>query len=126
MKLIDQDFQEFSAIKNVLLEKAKNDNVFKEKLENNTALFSEFKEYLYQQAQKINITSSCVAVEDTVVFGWAIHFIDEEFGVKREIIEEEVEEVENTVVENKKQQPVKIENKKKEKDENQMSIFDFL
>ena len=123
MKLIEQNWQEFEKVKEVLIEKAKNDEIFKEKLENNTASFNSLKEFLYDQASKLPKKNDCVAVEDTVVIGWAIHFIDEEMGAQ---LEESNEEQYQEIKEQKNKPTVKSEPKKQEQNENQMSIFDFL
>ena len=89
-----------------------------EKINSGYKTMDECWDYIYNQARE-NSKGNSVCFEDKVVFGWAVHFFEEEGNVKPE----------------KKETPVKIPEKevevkkavvKKEDDLQQITLFDLM
>jgi len=89
---------------------------------------NEFKDcwsYIREQA-RAKAQNGCACIEDKVVYGWAIHFFEEDGKVKadaKEIIKPVPEKKETPKVEEK---PKKVVKPKSDDIEGQMSIMDFL
>lgn len=81
--------------------------------------------WIYEEARK-QATNNCAMIEDTVVYGWAVHYFEED-----EIKVEEKKESKPKIV---KPKPVKVEEKKVEPQkvepkkpiESQMNMFDLF
>ena len=48
---------------------------FSEKIVNDKKTLKEMRNYIYSEARKL-ASGNCAAVEDTTVFGWAVHYFD--------------------------------------------------
>jgi len=108
-----------------VIEQCKKVPAFIEKVLNEKKTLEECYDYIVSEARKLKTEkSSCVRVADDVVYGWALHYFQEEnlkfksgkenLKVKKEEVEEigEAEEIEEKKVEGKKK-PI------------QMSLFDL-
>lgn len=100
--------------------------------ENNWDKFDENKlddciDYIKSEARK-KAQNGVAVIEDKEVFGWAVHYYDEDGNVKIEKTNaitkvEKIEKVENVEKVEKPKPVVKV--KKVDKDEGQMSLFDL-
>jgi hypothetical protein len=118
-------FQEI--IKKYLDENAS--EVLTEKINSGSKTLADCEAYIKKEAQK-QAKGGCACIEDSVVYGWAIHFFEED-SVETP---EDAPEAEVATSEPKRTSEIRKEQKKAEKaaapkDElktEQMSIFDFL
>ena len=103
--------------------------VLTEKINTGKKTLGECEQYIKKEAKK-KATGNCACIEDAVVYGWAIHFFEED-SVEAP---EDAPEAEVATSEPKRTSEIRKEQKKVEKaaapkDElktEQMSIFDFL
>ena len=65
------------AVKQYLDERAAADALFAEKYRNSKKSFEECMKYIRGEARKA-ARGSCVGVDDPVVYGWAVHYYDED------------------------------------------------
>lgn len=103
-----------------------------EKINNGTKTMNGCMDFIRKQA-KMEAKNGCACIEDVVVFGWAVHYFEEDD------IKEAEKKVEKTTKPEKKVEKVETpdeklkrlikEDKKKDKQDemskNQMTIFDF-
>lgn len=106
------------AIKNYLDERAKNDELFAQNYAKPNKSIDECLDYILGEAHKMG--GSAVCVSDDVVFGWAVHYYDEDFieisklpkvtkvstKVKVELTEEDKEKAREQAIKEYKQQCV--------------------
>ena len=124
-----------NAIKSYLDNRAKTDSLFAETYKKANKTLKECCNYIISQARKIG--GSAVAVDDATVFGWAVHYYDED-NLKVESVPEmakvvpsEPKNVQNELqnVQNEpKSEPKPIQKtskKKKPEDKLQLSLFDM-
>lgn len=81
-------------------------------------------QYITSQARK-KATNNCAMVEDVEVYGWAVHYFEEEGNVKGE----ETEKVEVKKIEKKPEPKPKAEPKKKQNDDmlpGQLTIMELF
>ena len=102
-------------IKNYLDGRAKEDSLFAETYKKANKSIKECCKYIYSQARKLAKGGSEVGVDDATVYGWAVHYYDED-NIKVEDVKERVEvvapvKVQEPVV----QEPVKEEKSVKQK-----------
>ena len=125
-------FQEI--IKKYLDENAS--EVLTEKINSGDKTLSGCENYIKKEARKQS-TGGCACIEDAVVYGWAIHYFEEDeikekakAAVKAEVKTPETTQKEQPKSEIKKEQKAADEKKaaapKDELKTEQMSIFDFL
>lgn len=81
------DFKDI--IKNHLDKMAEQDFCFAEKYKNEKKTLDGCCKYIYEQAKKKK-SGNCAAVQDDVVYGWAVHYYMED-NIKPEPIKERVE-----------------------------------
>lgn len=124
------------AIKIYLDNRAKTDSLFAETYRKAHKSIKECCKYIYSQARKLAKERNEVGVDDATVYGWAVHYYDED-DIKVEDVKEHVEVVAPaTVQEPVVQEPVKEEKPVKQKparkktkqelfDARQLSLFDF-
>ena len=98
--------------------------VLAEKIKSGSKTLGQCWTYIVKQAQKQK-EGNCAAIPDMEVFGWAIHFFEEdsitEEEAKKPVAKVEVKEV-------KKSEPKKVEQKPKAEEmlAGQMTIFDLM
>lgn len=124
------------AIKIYLDNRAKTDSLFAETYKKANKSIKECCKYIYSKARELAKGSNSVGIDDATVYGWAVHYYDED-DIKVEDVKESVEVVAPaTVQEPVVQEPVKEEKPVKQKparkktkqelfDERQLSLFDF-
>lgn len=104
---------------------------FVEKIMNEKKTLKEMRNYIYSEARKL-ASGNCAAVEDTTVFGWAVHYFDEvDLKVSGAVA---AKATTGKVAKNKSkpepaavEKPVKKAEKKARKQKPEMlNIFDFL
>ena len=138
--------QELEQINNPAIKKVGNYLLTREdihkNLEKENKSLNEMWNYVISEAKRCAV-DQCAALDDETVFGWAVHYYDED-DIKVKPIKEKVNVVANKVIkkeekeEHKKEDLVEVEikevmkkakkepKKKKDVDENQISLFDFL
>lgn len=125
-----------TTIQTYLENRAKTDSLFAETYRKANKSIKECCKYIYSQARKLAKGGNEVGVDDATVYGWAVHYYDED-DIKVEDVKEHVEVVAPaTVQEPVVQEPVKEEKPVKQKparkktkqelfDARQLSLFDF-
>lgn len=125
-----------TTIQAYLENRAKTDSLFAETYRKANKSIEECIKYIYSKARKLAKGGNAVGVDDATVYGWAVHYYDED-NIKVKDVKERVEVVAPaTVQEPVVQEPVKEEKpvqskpaRKKTKqelfDERQLSLFDF-
>ena len=126
-----------TTIKNYLDNRAREDSLFAETYKKANKSIKECCRYIISRARKLGGTA--VAVDDATVYGWAVHYYDED-NIKVKDVKERVEVVAPaTVQEPVVQEPVKEEKPVKQKsarkktkqelqkifDSRQLSLFDM-
>lgn len=79
-----------NAIKNYLDKRAESDRLFAESYRKENKSIQECCKFIYSQARKIAKGGNAVGVDDDTVFGWAVHYYDED-NIKVEEVKERVE-----------------------------------
>lgn len=121
-------------IKSYLDKRAKEDPLFAETYKKKNKSIEECCQYIYSQARKVAKGGNAVSIDDATVYGWAVHYYDED-NIKVDNVKEGVEvstpdPVKEEAVEKMPENPVKQKpGRKKTKqelfDERQLSLFDF-
>ena len=116
-----------STIKNYLDKRAEKDSLFAESYKKENKSIQECCKYIYSQAKKLLAKGgNAVGVDDDTVFGWAVHYYDED-DIKVDKVQECVEVVtppaESAKVEQSKPQ---IKRKRMENNSLQLSLFGEL
>lgn len=123
-----------NTIKNYLDGRAKEDSLFAEAYKKANKSIKECCKYIYSQARKLAKGSNSVGIDDATVYGWAVHYYDED-DIKVDKVQERMEVVAPVAI----QKPVKEEKpvqqkaaRKKTKQElqkifesRQLSLFDM-
>lgn len=119
--------------------RAKTDSLFAETYKKANKSIEECIKYIYSKARKLAKGGNAVGVDDATVYGWAVHYYDED-NIKVKDVKERVEVVAPaTVQEPVVQEPVKEEKPVKQKsarkktkqelqkifDSRQLSLFDM-
>ena len=127
------------AIKIYLDNRAKTDSLFAETYRKANKSIEECIKYIYSKARKLAKGGNAVGVDEATVYGWAVHYYDED-DIKVNKVQERVEVVAPaTVQEPVVQEPVKEEKPVKQKsarkktkqelqkifDSRQLSLFDM-
>lgn len=118
------------AIKIYLDNRAKTDSLFAETYKKANKSIKECCKYIYSQAKKLAKGGNAVGVDDATVYGWAVHYYDED-NIKVEGAQERVEVVATASEPAKAEQPkpqLKPQPKRKRGDDNslQLSLFGEL
>lgn len=125
-----------TTIQTYLENRAKTDSLFAETYRKANKSIEECIKYIYSQARKLANGGNAVGVDDATVYGWAVHYYDED-NIKVEDVKERVEVVAPAAVQEPVvQEPVKEEKSVKQKparkktkqelfDERQLSLFSF-
>lgn len=118
------------SIKQYLDKRAAEDELFAEALRKPGKSIKECCEYIYSQARKLAAGGKAVGIDDATVYGWAVHYYDED-DIKVDKVQERVEvatpdPVPSAKVESAVQPKPKKKTKKELFDEQrQLSLFDF-
>ncbi len=118
------------SIKQYLDKRATEDELFAETYKKANKNIKECCEYIYSQARKLAAGGNAVGIDDATVYGWAVHYYDED-DIKVDKIQERVEvatpdPVPSAKVESAVQPKPKKKTKKELFDEQrQLSLFDF-
>lgn len=118
------------AIKIYLDNRAKTDSLFAETYKKANKSIEECCKYIYSQAEKLAKGGNAVGVDDATVYGWAVHYYDED-DIKVDKVQERVEVVAPASEPAKAEQPkpqLKPQSKRKRGDDNslQLSLFGEL
>lgn len=118
------------AIKIYLDNRAKTDSLFAETYKKANKSIKECCKYIYSQAKKLAKGGNAVGVDDATVYGWAVHYYDED-NIKVDKVQERVEVVAPASEPAKAEQPkpqLKPQPKRKRGDDNslQLSLFGEL
>ena len=89
------------AIKIYLDNRAKTDSLFAETYKKANKSIKECCKYIYSQAKKLAKGGNAVGVDDATVYGWAVHYYDED-NIKVKDVKERVEVVAPTTVQETK------------------------
>lgn len=114
-----------TTIKKYLDNRAKEDSLFAETYKKANKSIKECCKYIYSQARKLAKGSNSVGIDDATVYGWAVHYYDED-NIEVEEVKEQVEVA--TPVPSEKsiqQKPAKKKTKQELFDERQLSLFNF-
>lgn len=119
------------AIRTYLDNRAKEDSLFAETYKKANKSIKECCKYIYSQARKLAKESDSVGIDDATVYGWAVHYYDED-DIKVEGSQERVEVATSATVPDPSEKPVqqvlKPAGKKTKQgtfDERQLSLFNF-
>lgn len=119
------------AIKIYLDNRAKTDSLFAETYKKANKSIKECCKYIYSQAKKLAKGGNAVGVDDATVYGWAVHYYDED-DIKVDKVQERVEVAAPAAVQapaneekSAQQKPARKKTKQELFDERQLSLFDF-
>lgn len=99
-----------------------------DKINQGTKTLDDCMNYIKQEAKKLAV-GGCAAVADSTVFGWAVHFFEEDSIKAPEKVQTasvQVEPKKEKKTEVKKQTPLKKDPKEEPQLPGQMNILDFL
>lgn len=119
-----------TTIQTYLENRAKEDSLFAETYKKANKSIKECCKYIYSQARKLAAGGKAVGIDDATVYGWAVHYYDED-DIKVDKVQERVEvatpdPVPSAKVESAVQPKPKKKTKKELFDEQrQLSLFDF-
>lgn len=118
-----------TTIKKYLDNRAKEDSLFAETYKKANKSIKECCKYIYSQSRKLAKGSNSVGIDDATVYGWAVHYYDED-NIEVEEVKEQVE-VSTPVTapapseKSVQQKPAKKKTKQELFDERQLSLFNF-
>ena len=117
-------------IQTYLDNRAKSDSLFAETYKKANKSIEECVKYIYSQARKLANGGNTVGIDDATVYGWAVHYYDED-NIKVNKVQECVEvvtpAVESTKTEQlKPQSNLQLKRKKRENNSLQLSLFGEL
>ena len=105
-------------------------DVLVEKINSGNKGISDCWRFIYKQAENEANGSKAICISDNVVFGWAIHYFEEDSIKAGDVPKTKVKASEPKKVVKaaapKKEEPKKVENKKTEEIPGQMTILDFM
>ena len=119
-----------TTIQKYLENRAKEDSLFAETYKKANKSIKECCKYIYSKARKLAAGGNAVGIDDATVYGWAVHYYDED-EIKVDKVQERVEvatpdPVPSAKVESAVQPKPKKKTKKELFDEQrQLSLFDF-
>ena len=88
-------------------------------------MFSTHFWYIYSQARKLAKGSNSVGIDDATVYGWAVHYYDED-DIKVDKVQERVEVAAPSTIQNpiSKEKPVQKKNERKKTKQERQKIFE--
>lgn len=119
-----------TTIQEYLDNRAKTDSLFAETYKKANKSIKECCKYIYSKARELAKGSNSVGIDDATVYGWAVHYYDED-DIKVDKVQERVEVVAPASDPAKAEQPkpqLKPQSKRKRGDDNslQLSLFGEL
>lgn len=119
-----------TTIQTYLENRAKTDSLFAESYRKANKSIEECIKYIYSQARKLANGGNAVGVDDATVYGWAVHYYDED-DINLDKVKERVEVVtpaaEPVRTEQPKPQPKPVQKRKRGEDNSlQLSLFGEL
>ena len=119
-----------TTIQTYLENRAKEDSLFAETYKKANKSIKECCKYIYSQARKLAAGGKAVGIDDATVYGWAVHYYDED-EIKVDKVQERVEVATPAAEPTKVEQPkplAKQQIKRKRGDDNslQLSLFGEL
>lgn len=119
-----------ATIQKYLENRAKEDSLFAETYKKANKSIKECCKYIYSKARKLAAGGNAVGINDATVYGWAVHYYDED-DIKVDKVQERVEVVAPASEPAKAEQPkpqLKPHPKRKRGDDNslQLSLFGEL
>nr|DAR08519.1 MAG TPA: PcfK-like protein [Caudoviricetes sp.] len=119
-----------TTIQAYLENRAKTDSLFAETYKKANKSIKECCKYIYSQARKLAKGGNAVGVDAATVYGWAVHYYDED-NIKVDKVQERVEVVapaaEPIRTEQPKPQPKAVQKRKRGEDNSlQLSLFGEL
>ena len=120
-----------NAIKNYLDKRAESDRLFAVSYKKENKSIQECCKYIYSQAEKLLAKGgNAVGVDDDTVYGWAVHYYDED-DIKVDKVQERVEIVASPaesakIEQSKPQAKPQIKRKRVENNSLQLSLFGEL
>lgn len=119
-----------TTIQTYLENRAKEDSLFAETYKKANKSIKECCKYIYSQARKLAAGGKAVGIDDATVYGWAVHYYDED-DIKVDKVQERVEVATPAAEPTKVEQPkplAKQQIKRKRGDDNslQLSLFGEL
>lgn len=119
-----------TTIQTYLENRAKTDSLFAETYRKANKSIEECIKYIYSQARKLANGGNAVGVDDATVYGWAVHYYDED-DINLDKVKERVEVVtpaaEPVRTEQPKPQPKPVQKRKRGEDNSlQLSLFGEL
>lgn len=114
-------------IQTYLENRAKTDSLFAETYKKANKSIKECCKYIYSRARKLAAGGNAVGIDDATVYGWAVHYYDED-NIKVDKVQERVEVVSSVPKPTKVEQPkplAKPQQKRKRGEDNslQLSLF---
>lgn len=124
-KLLPMATQLENTIKNYLDSRAKEDSLFAETYKKANKSIKECCKYIYSQARKLAKGSNSVGIDDATVYGWAVHYYDED-DIKLDGELERVEVAAPTTIQNpiSKEKPVQKKTERKITKQERQKIFE--
>lgn len=112
-------------IKNYLDSRAKEDSLFAETYKKANKSIKECCKYIYSQARKLAKNGNAVGVDESTVYGWAVHYYDED-DIKVDKVQERVEVAAPTTIQNpiSKEKPVQQKAARKKTKQERQKIFE--
>ncbi len=119
-----------TTIQTYLENRAKEDSLFAETYKKANKSIKECCKYIYSRARKLAAGGNAVGIDDATVYGWAVHYYDED-EIKVDKVQERVEVATPAAEPTKVEQPkplAKQQIKRKRGDDNslQLSLFGEL
>lgn len=119
-----------TTIQTYLENRAKTDSLFAETYRKANKSIEECIKYIYSQARKLAKGGNAVGVDESTVYGWAVHYYDED-GIKVDKVQERVDvvapAVEPSRIEQPKPQSKPVQKRKRGEDNSlQLSLFGEL
>lgn len=119
-----------TTIQTYLENRAKTDSLFAETYKKANKSIKECCKYIYSQARKLAKNDNAVGVDESTVYGWAVHYYDED-DIELDKVKERVEVVaptaETSRTEQPKPQPKPMQKRKRGEDNSlQLSLFGEL
>lgn len=114
-----------TTIQTYLENRAKTDSLFAETYKKANKSIKECCKYIYSQARKLAKGSNSVGIDDATVYGWAVHYYDED-DIKLEGELERVEVAAPSTIQNpiSKEKPVQKKNERKKTKQERQKIFE--
>ena len=123
-----------TTIQKYLENRAKEDSLFAETYKKANKSIKECCKYIYSKARKLAAGGNAVGIDDATVYGWAVHYYDED-DIKVDKVQERVEVVAPVAIQKpvKEEKPVqqkaarKITKHERQKmlESRQLSLFDM-